>query len=467
MKKLFLLITAVLLMLFMAVNINAAGKQFTAIMGLLKVPEDGLKEVLAEFKKLTGVELKLLLHDYNEEKTKLSIAAGDIPDLLDVPTGLYATYAAEGLFIDLTKMVEKSKYVKNLPKELLDSYRTKDGKILAIPYMNGGGCVGYFRKDWLDKLGMQVPKTYDQLVEVMRAFTTKDPDGDGQQNTYGYTTLVDDSFDAWSRLILHDAFMDITYKDGKWIDGMSDQSMIAALKRLKALYDEKLIDPQFITAKKTSEFRSKLIEGKVGILEYWAGEWGMNLSEYAKKANPKAVVRSMPAVEGARYKNRLPQCLAITIKAKNPQIIFDSFIEGLFDNDKRQILWTYGVENVHWAKKGNTVEFLPLITDKTRLFKKTKIAREFQLNDMPLMIPLEETVSGSMANQINTFHEKVVPSSEIYGKNIGDLNNLKKEIILKVVTGAYPTVEEGIAAYKERAEKEMKLSEIIKDLNSK
>ena len=41
------------------------------------------------------------------------------------------------------------------------------------------------RKDWLDKLGLQPPKTWDDLAKVAQAFTTQDPDGDGKADTYG------------------------------------------------------------------------------------------------------------------------------------------------------------------------------------------------------------------------------------------------------------------------------------------
>lgn len=41
------------------------------------------------------------------------------------------------------------------------------------------------RKDWLDKLGLDVPKTLDDVVEVARAFKNDDPDGNGVDDTWG------------------------------------------------------------------------------------------------------------------------------------------------------------------------------------------------------------------------------------------------------------------------------------------
>ena len=41
------------------------------------------------------------------------------------------------------------------------------------------------RKDWLDKLGLEVPTTPEELLAVAKAFTEQDPDGNGKNDTYG------------------------------------------------------------------------------------------------------------------------------------------------------------------------------------------------------------------------------------------------------------------------------------------
>ncbi len=40
-----------------------------------------------------------------------------------------------------------------------------------------------FRQDWLDKLGLELPETTEDLYEVAKAFTEDDPDGNGQDDT--------------------------------------------------------------------------------------------------------------------------------------------------------------------------------------------------------------------------------------------------------------------------------------------
>lgn len=38
------------------------------------------------------------------------------------------------------------------------------------------------RKDWLDALGLSVPKTWEEFVSVLKAFKTRDPNGNGKQD---------------------------------------------------------------------------------------------------------------------------------------------------------------------------------------------------------------------------------------------------------------------------------------------
>src|SRR4030042_2784638 len=70
---------------------------------------------------------------------------------------------------------------------------TIDGKMYGLPDPGQipptDGLV--IRKDWLDKLGLAMPKTMDELIEVARKFTNDDPDGNGKNDTYGFGAYPD------------------------------------------------------------------------------------------------------------------------------------------------------------------------------------------------------------------------------------------------------------------------------------
>ena len=56
---------------------------------------------------------------------------------------------------------------------------------VGVDVATSGRSVLNIRKDWLDKVGMTAPESFEDVVEIARAFTTQDPDGNGQNDTWG------------------------------------------------------------------------------------------------------------------------------------------------------------------------------------------------------------------------------------------------------------------------------------------
>ena len=131
--------------------------------------------------------------DEYSQKVTLAIASDDLPDLLYLPVAEYSQLAEAGKLAPLDDVLEQ--YGSELTKKNLNS---DGGKILeaakrndvlyGIPSGNAERIPSQFlwiRKDWLDKLGLDVPKTLDDVVEVARAFKNDDPDGNGVDDTWG------------------------------------------------------------------------------------------------------------------------------------------------------------------------------------------------------------------------------------------------------------------------------------------
>ncbi len=133
----------------------------------------------------TGVNLELTVVDKTQETDQfnLMIASGDYTDIFpagDYANGLEAAYE-EDIVVDLTDMLEEympNYYtIINSDQKLLGE--TLDGGmhlgIYAIKdqVANPSGQGAFVRMDWLEDLGMEVPQTYDELTEVLRAFKTE------------------------------------------------------------------------------------------------------------------------------------------------------------------------------------------------------------------------------------------------------------------------------------------------------
>ena len=124
------------------------------------------------------IEWVLVPRPKEVEKLNLMMAAGDAPDLIfTYDAVLVANYANQGGLADLTKYMQSAPTLsKFIGKDAL-SYGVFDGKQYAIPGKRQmlGISGTWIRKDWLDKLGLPVPKTRDEWLNAVKAFKEKDP----------------------------------------------------------------------------------------------------------------------------------------------------------------------------------------------------------------------------------------------------------------------------------------------------
>ena len=113
----------------------------------------------------------------------------------------------------------------------------------------------YMRQDWLDKLNLQMPTTTEELREVLRAFVTGDPNGNGENDEIGLTgattwnTMVEYCLLGWSfQNIKPDFWLYLT--DAGEVDfAARTEAYREGLRYIKSLYDEGLIDPAAFSQK--------------------------------------------------------------------------------------------------------------------------------------------------------------------------------------------------------------------------
>src|SRR5690606_20544209 len=133
--------------------------------------------------------------DSYSDKLNLSIASGDIPDVMTVAAIQMQQLTEAGAIEDLTPYVEK--YAN---ADILQNWEqtggvaleaaTIDGKIMGIPNVQpqaDAPIMVWVRKDWLDKLGLPAPETVDDVEAIAKAFIEQDPDGNGAADTIGLT----------------------------------------------------------------------------------------------------------------------------------------------------------------------------------------------------------------------------------------------------------------------------------------
>lgn len=136
--------------------------------------------------KLTWVEA-----DEQAQKLNLAMAANDLPDIMqDVPDDIFLQMIEADMLLDIGPIWDQyasPKWKAAVAKGGSEAWRRVlvNGKRYGLPHVQDAGhddCTLWVRKDWLDKLGLKVPETWQDVHDVAIAFAQAKLGG---PDTYG------------------------------------------------------------------------------------------------------------------------------------------------------------------------------------------------------------------------------------------------------------------------------------------
>lgn len=276
--------------------------------------------------------------DY-DEKMNLCIGSGTIPELMNVNVTQYRALLKYDMiqpldqyFDDYASDILKG-YVESGGEELKKCISNDKGEMMAIPapsMMVGEMNEMWIRQDWLDNLGLEVPRTWDEMAAVAEAFVTQDPDGNGEADTIGIlgpgnSNHINDigdnqfgldplfcSFQSYPQYWLQD-------EDGTVKYGSIQPETRVALEKIQKLYTDKLIDPEMLVR---SNCQEAVLSGKVGIFfgPWWSG-YTVSDATLAGEADWRAYFT--PLSEDGNYYTHMPdptsKYVVVSKSCKNPE----------------------------------------------------------------------------------------------------------------------------------------------------
>lgn len=316
-----------------------------------------------------GIDLQVeIVPEGNTEKINVAMASGDLPDVV---TGAYGTSATQqwidsGMVIPINDYMEKHSDISNYMNTY--SWSDIDGKYYGLPFitqMEVANTLIIMRQDWLDNLQLSYPKTLDEVKAVLMAFTNDDPDGDGKNNTYGYTCVKPDNggttpfdwvFFAYG-LPYADYVLDI---DGNVIPWFEDASFIPGMKYIKDLWDSGVLDPELMLNDRPKA-EEKFFQGKAGSL---LGPAYRHLARYEssiKQLYPEASIAYDKSPTGPtgtfglskQGKSGMVTCITSACKSPDKAAELINFLVSTEGND----LLRLGIEGVHYTKDGDKIVF--------------------------------------------------------------------------------------------------------------
>lgn len=249
-----------------------------------------------------------------ENTLSTRFAADDAPDVFVVDAGGYRnlafTLSNAGLLIDAKELYPYMPLHQKYTTAGMIKFSTNTNG--EIPFVTKYGIqdgiwCGAIRSDWLKTLGMEMPKTKQELLDYAVAVTTKDPDGNGQDDTYFMTGagggkgfgMLDSLFGTMAgpnqAYVAEDGTLQHPYFDGTRKEFLSF---------VKELYDLKVLAPDWYTIDWETA-KSYTLNDKIGMVNYPAGSLYQEYTgaKGSKKPEVVDVWKFMPdfPIEGGKY----------------------------------------------------------------------------------------------------------------------------------------------------------------------
>jgi len=284
-----------------------------------------------------------------DNKLRLEAAKGNLPDIVTTrDRAVTQELIDSGQFREVGSLFEQYasqtwKQAMQEDPEAWDSF-VRDGRKLAIPildYQYYSDPVLWIRQDWLNKLQLQEPHTLQELETVLAAFTRGDPDGNGQDDTFGLSIGLRNGTSTWmgDTSWLFGAFGTVPMQWNKEADGQLAYGSVQpaageAMQLLRHWIDEGYVSraSEWYDETKAADL---FVSGKAGIVAgpIWMFGWPLGT---LTAANPDAIVRPIRLPAGpqgdVQRRGTIPVNGAILINKnmKRPDIFF-TYQNYLFD----------------------------------------------------------------------------------------------------------------------------------------
>ncbi|WP_245864382.1 extracellular solute-binding protein [Paenibacillus donghaensis] len=401
----------------------------------------------------TGYKVKyeMLPADKAMDKLNLLISSAEPYDVITIggDKAVYTDYAKMGALVDLTPLLDQyGEHIKAaVSEESLEAMKV-DGKIYAIPNRSSefAAMSLLIRQDWLDKLGLAVPTTTDELTEVLKVFKEKDPGGTGDK---GAPMTIDGSIPMIPNLtgsfgISHG--WDIL--DDKLVSTPQNPGFKEYLTYVADLYKQGLLDKEF-AVNKDATVKEKFTSGRAGVIPLGWYDIPMIADALAQNL-PDAKYTYIPALKGKDGKQGLgmgggfDRITFVPKASKHPEDAV-KWMNAKLEKETFKLI-SIGEENKHYTfKDGVYSPILPIFTDERGLavnyltgvdeqnypiYWQARVQKDQRLfeafNYLNNELPAEARVAEPLA---------MAPTLPEFSKNNAALGQMVNDFAVKVIVG--------------------------------
>lgn len=426
----------------------------------------------------TGVKVDPIIPPLSSFKDKLAtvVNSGDMPDVMSPSQAMVTVpqMVARGQVLDLTDYIKNSEKLKMIDPAMFAQPDTGD-KNYFVPYNFPKSKGIYVRKDIIDQYGLKLsstPTTEEFRTEMKKLL------GTGVQ-PFTFPKWIDNfqffynSFGAWGGVYM---------KDGKFIDGFQTPEMKEALTYLHELYEEGIINKEFITTE-NSQMREKTYTAQSAAdIDYMTNyiNYVQQTAAAGKPTEMQILYKLVgPRGEGGSLNEATQTAWVISSKTKHPKEAFKVIEAIVTDPELYAAFYGVGVKDKHYTLDANG-GIVPTDRAKNSGYKYTLnyLSDAFcpiDLDNMPYK--LNDMLKAGIVKQRETIkaatpylgpnHSADVPVglSDEYDRVNPSIKSTRESIVSKIVVGSV-TVDQGMAEY-ENFWKSINGPAILDELNSK
>ncbi|MGW2260350.1 ABC transporter substrate-binding protein [Streptomyces sp. NPDC001780] len=309
--------------------------------------------------------------DY-EKKRSLMIGAGDAPWIIP------KTYhPQETAFVSSGALLPVSEYTGLMPNFTakvkawglegeLDSIRQADGRFYLLPGLHEKVRHGYslaLRTDVLERLGLKLPGTWDEVYDVLKAIKEEYPDRYPFSDRWSVPTYpagsllsyLSKTYGTKAGWDYDNVTFDTTARKYVFTGAMDEYRRL--LEYLRKLCAEKLLDPESFTQTDDEAVQKLLSEKSFAISanpQELVQNYRYNLSEQVEGATiemiPVPVGPAGRAVRGSRLENGL--LISSAALKSDSFVALMQFVDWLWYSDAGQEFGKYGVQGVTYSRSG-------------------------------------------------------------------------------------------------------------------
>lgn len=303
---------------------------------------------------------------YNDQ-VAIMIAAGDLPDAFIGQIPNFAQFTDS--FVKLNDLLDEyapslTGFFEEYPEVKLANM-FPDGSVYGLPYTQLDGYVASrslaINQKWLEAVNMEMPETADELFDVLMAFKTQDPNGNGLDDEIPFSYYKDRKFDLLKSAF---GFAGIDDKDSKYpylqvTDGKVEfypvmDNYYEYLQFLNKLYVNGLLDPNGFIQEEV-DMIAKGTNNQIGVFPNWSYD-DITVGDYASD-----YTYLLPLKDKDGKRSYLPNAwsgmmianqFTITNSCPYPEALLRlyDYINGSFDN---RLLFCWGPKDMAWEENGD------------------------------------------------------------------------------------------------------------------